>query len=145
MQQDGARGVQCIPWQHHADVAVSAAACGPGRRPRAAAAVRSSARDTLPRDEGATAPRPHAPPSTGMRWHGSVDHGVDDARRHAMVHGVNDWSGKIMLCLMVISDLVTMCERIGNASAHGAVTIQHPLEIRTSRDVRIRNGGCGLL
>ena len=37
MQQDGARGVQCIPWQHHADVAVSAAACGPGRRPRAAA------------------------------------------------------------------------------------------------------------
>ena len=149
----GSMHAACILWQHHAAAAVSAvsaAAGGPGRRPRAAASGRGSVLRRATRSLAAPghahrAPCVHTTPQARVRRHWPT------TRHAAMVHGVNDWSGKTMLCLMVRDQtsyrLITMCERIGNASAHGhgAITVQHPLEVRTSRDVRIRNGGCGLL
>lgn len=146
MQRIGARGVQCILWQHHAAAAVSAvsaAAGGLGRRPRAAEGPFFGARHAPSPRQTTRAPCVHTTPNVhAMAW--------PTTRHAAMVHGVNDWSGKTMLCLKIRYhsryNLITMCERIGNASAHRhAITVQHPLEVRTNRDVRIRNGGCGLL
>jgi len=121
--------------------------CG-GRRAGQAAesgrgsVLRRATRSLAAPDHPCTVRPHHAEHVHAMAW--------PTTRHAAMVHGVNDWSGKTMLCLKVryhsSYKLITMCERIGNASAHGhAITVQHPLEVRTNRDVRIRNGGCGLL
>jgi len=139
--------------------AVSAAAGGPGRRPRAAEGPFFGARHApSPRQaideniDAVDAPCTVRPHHARRRARASAHAMAWPTTRHAaMVHGVNDWPGKTMLCLKVRYQtsyrLITMCERIGNASAHGpvAITVQHPLEVRTNWNVRIRNGGCGLL
>ena len=139
--------------------AVSAAAGGPGRRPRAAEGPFFGARHApSPRQaideniDAVDAPCTVRPRHARRRARASAHAMAWPTTRHAaMVHGVNDWPGKTMLCLKVQYQtsyrLITMCERIGNASAHGhgAITVQHPLEVRTNWNVRIRNGGCGLL